>query len=382
MQYRPRSFRSYSWLGIFVTFTFATAPLALGQGGGGVMGHQDPRPLYITGQVVMADGEPIPKQVEMQRVCAAKGIFSEGFADSEGHFSLQIGGQFNQQTNVAGAGPNVRGVPGVSDVEMTEAASRSTPEQEFWNCDVRASVPGYQSSRIPLVGRKFGDNPDVGTIVLRPMGGVQGTSVSATLDLAPEKAKEEYEKAMESLDKEKWGDAKKHFEKVVKEYDRHAAAWYQLGRLAERNKKLEDAQKDYEKSLEADPQFLVPLLRLSSMALDRGDMNAVLEFSTKILSLNPYDFPSAYYFNGVAHLQMQHMQEAENAARRAIQLDPNNTNPRNYYLMGFVLAQTGRLEEARLSFEKYLELSPDANDAGTVQQVLAQIEKDLGEAPQ
>ncbi len=376
---RPRSFQCHLWVGILVPLAFA--PLVLGQVGGN-MGHQDPRPLYITGQVVMADGEPIPKEVEMQRVCAAKGIFSEGFADSEGHFSLQIGGQFNQQTNVAGAGPNVRGVPGVSDVEMKEAATRTTPEQEFWNCDVRASVPGYQSSRVPLVGRKFGDNPDVGAIILRPIGGVQGTSVSATADLAPKKAKDEYAKGMESLGKEKWGDAKKHLEKVVKEYDRHADAWYQLGRLAERDKKLDEAQKDYQMALDADPQYLMPLLRLSSMALDRGDINSVLEHSTRILSLNPYDYPTAYYFNGVAHLQMQHMSEAEVAARRAIQLDPNHTNPRNYYLMGFVLAQTGRLEEARTNFETYLELSPEANDANTAKQVLAQIEQDLGGAKQ
>lgn len=342
-----------------------------------VIGNQAPRPLFITGQVVMADGEPLPDQVELQRVCAGIGIISEGYADPDGNFSLQIGGQQTVVNNPASRNVNIPGVPDVSGNELAEAATRSMPESQFWSCDVRANVTGYQSTRIPLVGRRYGDQPDVGAIILRPIGGVDGATISATTGLAPDEAKKEYERALKALEEEDWDEAKDRLEEVIDLYDRHAEAWYQLGRIYERDRDLDGAEEAYLSALEADSQFVNPLLRLSAMALDRQDFEVLLSNSDRVLRMNPYDFPSAYYFNGVAHLQLQHLEEAENSAQRAIQLDPNNTNPRSHYLMGFVFAQTGRLEQAAESFRTYLELAPDSRESAQVRHVLADIDQDL-----
>ncbi len=113
------------------------------------------------------------------------------------------------------------------------------------------------------------------------------------------------------------------------------------------------------------------------MALNRDDFNALLDYSNTLLRRDPFGYPAAYYFNGVAHLQLRQLPEAEDATRHAIELDPKNTNPRSHYLMGFILANTGRLEEARTEFATYLKLSPDANDADIARNTLIQIDKDL-----
>ena len=48
------------------------------------------------------------------------------------------------------------------------------------NCELRASVAGFTSDTINLFNRRTADNPDVGTIVLHRIAGVEGASISLT----------------------------------------------------------------------------------------------------------------------------------------------------------------------------------------------------------
>lgn len=299
-------------------------------------------PIFSTGQVLMQSGEPVPKETELQLVCNGSIQFM-GHPRPDGTFGLDL--------------PNGR---------------------TLRQCELRAFLLGHISSRIVLMGRTYGDRPDIGTIIMRiPDENPETSSLTATTALAPPEAAEEFEQALVRIQDEDWEDAKQHLERAVEIFPRHAEAWYQLGRVYEREASVGKADEAYHSALEADSQFVLPALRLASMGLDRGDFDTVLEQSNSVLRINPYNYPTAYYFSGVAHLQLGHFEEAEAAAQRALELDPENQNPRSHYLMGFVLAQTGRLEQAAASFRTYLELSPSANDAGQVRRALQQIEQDL-----
>ena len=299
-------------------------------------GQQVMRPW--NGHVAMANGDPIPKETRIESACGS-------------------------DLNIV-ATPNPDGSFVISQPVFGE------------DCSIRAYLPGYISSRVPLETRIYGDSANLGTLILRPYRS-DDKSVTATTALAPDAAKDEFEKGLDSIAKEDWKAAEEHLSKAVTHFDRHAEAWYELGRVYEHEKDLKSAENAYLSGLDADPQFLKPLLRLSAMALDRGDFNALLDYSDTLIRRNPFEYPTAYYFNGVAHLQLHQLPEAEDAAQRAIELDPEETNPRSHYLMGFVLANSGRLEEARDQFETYLKLSPNANDADVARGTLAQIEKDL-----
>ena len=193
------------------------------------------------------------------------------------------------------------------------------------DCSIRAYLPGYISTRVPLEIRMYGDSANLGTLILRPYKGDDKT-VTATTALAPDEAKDEYQQGLDSMAAEDWTAAEEHLKKAVDQHDRFAEAWYQLGRVYEHNKDLSAADTAYHSALDADPQFVTPLLRLCAMALNRNDFNALLDYSNTLLRRDPFGYPSAYYFNGVAHLQLRQLPEAEDATRHAIDLDPKNTN--------------------------------------------------------
>lgn len=339
--YTPRC-RPYVFLAAALAISLSTASAQVGAGGLSLPTPDGP--VYLRGNIVLTDGKPVPEILELQLVCLGQSPQKLGNANPDGSFSITI--------------------------DRMPAGG---------NCDVQAQLNGYISASVSMLGRRTGDNPDLGDLTLSPITNPARTSASLTSLQAPEEAKQEYAQALESIQEEDWGDAKDHLEETLDIYNEHAEAWYQLGRIHERENDLDDAAEAYENSLEADSQFVLPLLRLASMALDKQDMNAVLRHSSNILQINPDDYPTAYYFYGVANLQTGDLAEAEAAGRRALELDPNNANPRNHYLMGFVFAQTGRLQEAQTSFNTYLELAPNSNEANIVRQVLAQIEQDLGQ---
>src|SRR5512133_3277731 len=50
------------------------------------------RPIFIMGDVVTGDGTPVPRNIEIHRVCNGRDR-REGYTDSAGHFSFQLGGE-------------------------------------------------------------------------------------------------------------------------------------------------------------------------------------------------------------------------------------------------------------------------------------------------
>jgi len=197
------------------------------------------RPIFLSGKVVLEDGTPPPEAAVIERVC--NGVTRpEGYTDSKGRFSFQLGQntQFIPDASWGGS-PSFGGMGGGTSSTGGFGSTTGISERDLSGCELRASLAGYISDVLPLVGRRALDNPNVGTIVLRRYGNVEGTTISATSMAAPNNAKKAYEKGLDEKKKEKWANARKQFEGAVKQYPRYAAAWYELGFAAE---KLGDAE--------------------------------------------------------------------------------------------------------------------------------------------
>ncbi len=95
----------------------------------------------------------------------------------------------------------------------------------------------------------------------------------------------------------------------------------------------------------------------------------------KVLHLNPYDFPAAYYDNAVANLQLNHLDVAEKSAREAVKVDTAHQNPRANYILGIILAQKRDRKGAAECLRAYLQYAPDAKDSDKVKKQLAELEK-------
>ena len=327
-----------------------------------------PRPILITGKVVLDDGTTPPQGTLVERICAGGRPRPEAYTDSKGHFSATLGQEMGMMAD-ASESPNRGDLPGVNP------AMGGVRETMLAGCDLRAQFPGYRSDLISLAGKRYMDDAEVGTIVLHRLANVEGLTVSATSSLAPKDARKAYEKGLDAVKKSKPDDAQKNFEKAVELYPKYAIAWFELGRVYEQRDHVEEARKAYGQSVAADAKYINPYERLYILDAKAKKWPEVAEMTDKVLHLNPYDFPSAFYFNGLANLQLQKLDPAEKSMREAVKLDVRHENPRSNYLLGVILAQKQDFSAAAECLKAYLKDVPTGPDSDQVRRQLTEIEK-------
>lgn len=347
------------------------------------------RTVFLTGAVKIEDGTPLPGQVLLERVCGGYRK-AEAYTDLKGQFSIQLGQEqaitsdasFEGMTGTPG---NSQIYPGVSQTKTTgnptaqtqtaTSSDRTGSNRSLIGCELTAVLPGFRSDAINLSGRRPLDNPDVGTLFLHRLANVEGTTVSATMLAAPKDARKAYDKALEALRKGKPADAWKELEKAVELYPHFAAAWYQLGILREKNQELAVARKSYEQAIAADPQFVSPYLPLTLLEARDKDWQAMVNTTGRLLKLDSVDFPDVYYYSAAANYNLKQLDAAEPNAREAVKLDTAHRNPEANHLLGLILFHKKDYAGAAEQMRSYLELAPNAAEAGEVRVQLADLER-------
>jgi len=338
------------------------------------------RPIFLSGKVVLDDGTPPPDSVVIERVC--NGIARpEAYTDSKGRFSFQLGQNMNVMPDASvGSSADSGGFGGMSRTQPGGGSGLS--ERDLMGCELRANLPGFRSEVVNLAGRRVMDNPDVGTIILKRLANVEGMTISATTALAPKDARKSFDKAKENVKKQKWAEARKELEKAVTVYPKYAAAWHQLGLVHEKNNDLDAARKAYTEALSADAKFISPYMQLAQMAVKEAKWQDVADTTSRVVKLNPFNFPQAYFYNAVANYTLQKLDAAEASAREALKIDPEHRIAKTSHLLGVILAQKNDYTGAAEQMENYLKFAPQANDAGQVRKQLEESRKFTGSPAQ
>ncbi len=346
---------------------------------------QMPRPIFLSGKVVLDDGTPPQEPVVIERVCNGRPR-PEGYTDTKGRFSFQVGQNTAMMADASydGMGSSGYGTPGIPGGRGMTAGSRNQGMgsmgdmglgRDLSMCELRAVLPGFRSDTVNLANHRSLDDPNVGTIVLHRLGNVEGTTISATSLQAPKDAKKAYQKGKDALKKNKAEEAEKHFQKAVDLYPKYAVAWYELGVLQQKSQKPEDARKSYQQALAADSRLILPYLQLSMLAVQEKKWEEVVETTNRAVKLDPVDFPQAYFFNSVANYYLRRMDAAEKSAREAQKLDTEHRYPKINHVLGVILAEKRDYPAAVEQMRSYLKFSPDAQDAETVKKQLVELEK-------
>jgi tetratricopeptide (TPR) repeat protein len=338
------------------------------------------RPIFLSGKVVMEDGTPPPDSVTIERVC--NGIARpEAYTDSKGRFSFQLGQNLGvmQDASVssADAGGFGGGFPGQQQQQRGgfPGQGRGVSERDLMGCELRAAYPGFRSEIVNLSGRRMFDNPDVGTIILRRLGNVEGTTISMTSLQAPKDAKKAFDKGRDNLKKKKPEQAQKEFEKALQLYPKYAVAWFELGLLAEARNDAEGARKAYSEALSADPKYVSPYLQMALLSAKDNKWQEVADTTDRVIKLNPVEFPQAFFYNSVANYNLRKIDAAERSAREAVKLDSNHRMPKAEHLLGIILAEKQDYNGAAESLRNYLKFAPNATDAPKVREQLTELEK-------
>jgi tetratricopeptide (TPR) repeat protein len=335
---------------------------------------------------MMYDGVPPPESVTIERLCSANSVHPEGYTDSKGHFSFNLGQNsgmfsdastssfpdFGQQGGLSSMTSGINSGPGGNN--------NPNPDSAYWDCEIRARLPGYRSETVSLAGRRMLDSPDVGVILLYPIAKIQGMTASVTSSQAPKDARKAYEKGLEGVKKSKPDQAEQEFRKAVQIDPKYAEAWLELGKALERREHYPEAREAYAHALAADSKYVYPYQQLYQMALREQDWKDLVDKTDQLLHLDPYEFPVAYYFNALGHLQLKEYDAAEKSALEAVQADRKQSNPKTHYLLGAILVQKQKWTEAAASLRAYLKAAPNASDKDQVEKTLSQLDQEISRA--
>jgi Flp pilus assembly protein TadD len=259
----------------------------------------------------------------------------------------------------------------------SEAPGAIRGAQVLSSCELRVTLSGFLPATVALPNLSPGAN-EVGTVVLRKREGVSGFTYSMTGLTASKEARKAYDKGRELSAKGKLGEAEAALREAVRLHPAYATAWFELGTVYHRQGRGEEARGAYEKSIAADSKYMKPTLQLAMMLAAERRWPEVAELTQHIIASNPFEFPQAFLYRGVAAYNLKDPATAERAVARAIELDPQHALPKAFHLMGTILAERGDLTGAAENLHAYLKYAPKAADAETVRRQLAEVDQRAG----
>lgn len=326
--------------------------------------------IYVTGKVMVEDGGELPTNVVIQKLCGSQRQ-SLGYADPKGNFSVKVTGR------------SAASLLDASDDTVNSRAPLSNSQQigtsPLSGCEIQAYSAGYRSQSINIGSQRTLDNPNIGVIIMKRIGGnASGTSISETMRTAPKNAVKAYEHGLEAIRKGKPEVAEQDFDKAVELHPQFANAWYQLGHM----QMLGDtklAQADLEKALSADPKYMPPYADLALLSYSSHRWQETISITDRALRLDSSSFPQLYYFSGVANFNLKNLTEAEKRAREGIKADVEHTVPRNLQLLSYVLAGKGDYTGAAEQMRVYIASAPSADEATRGRKDLARLESKINE---
>ncbi len=336
------------------------------------------RPMFLTGRVLLDDGEPPGTRTKVELICQGSVVRQE-FTSQSGTFSMEIaGGQPGSQpmdASVPSSGYSQLGGGGSGTFGSTGIGGglASTRSIDLSNCELLAQLPEYQSDVIALGRRRALDNPDVGLIILHSLKPPEIGTVSLKTLAAPKDARKAYEKAGKELRKENpnFSKATKELAKAVNLYPEFASAWYLLGQVRLAQSDRPAASKAFEEAKTADSEYANPYLSLAMMALEDERWQTASDLSNQVLELNPR-LTKAHYYNALAYSSLGRIDVAEESALRVLDSNQAKTYPLIYYVLGYTASQRGNFPSAASRYRSLLEIQPDGSFAGKLRDQIAQ----------
>jgi Tfp pilus assembly protein PilF len=328
--------------------------------------NTDPRSVFISGKVVLQGGGPTGR-IAIERICGGM-VRREGYTNSKGNFQFELG-RNSMERDASQAD---------SDRMVTNKNARVPPsggsDIRYDDCELRASMPGFVSTTVPMRVYAGANQLEVGTIVLTKTGTADGPTISVNTMTVPKEAREAFEKGRRAGTEKKFDEAVTELNKAVTVYPQYAAAWSLLGEIHRLQNQFEPAKAEYAKALAADPKFVSPYFGLAAMAVVENKWTEAAQLTDQLIQLNSVAYPMAYFFNAAANLNLGKLDAAELSAHKFQQVDKAHTRPDIALLLATILTGKHQYAEAAQLYRDYLALKPDAPNAEALKKEAQRLE--------
>jgi tetratricopeptide (TPR) repeat protein len=257
----------------------------------------------------------------------------------------------------------------------SSSKSTDSTRTELLGCELRASLPGYRTSSVALRPDGSSWSLNVGVIVLTPMEGITGATISLTTMAAPQDARNAYEKGQKDITRGKFSEAEKNLAKAVEIYPDFATAWSMLGEVRRQQGNFPSAREAYLHAISIDPQFVSPHFGMAIIAIHEKNWLEASKYSSETTRLNPTLYPLAFLYNSAANYSLGNLDVAEESVRKFEKLDTNHHNSDSALLLSNILLAKHDYTGAGKALQEYLKNAPNAPNAAEIRKQL----KDLDE---
>lgn len=264
-----------------------------------------------------------------------------------------------------------------SELSPTPGQRQQAAASQLIGCDASASLPGFKSSSVHIANLNIMDNPDIGTITVRPDKDAAGSVESATSTTASPDALKRFDKARTEWQNNNPNGAEKDLQKAVQSDPKFADAWYHLGELQQIKGDNANALTSYQKAVAADPKFVSPYEHIAELQSLQKNWKAVAEATGQALKLDPTGTPQLWYFDALGQYNSGNVAAGEASARKSLAMDPQHVAPNTEQLLAVMLAGQGEYAEALKHLQNSLTYLKPGPDADMVKQQIAQLEKVL-----
>jgi tetratricopeptide (TPR) repeat protein/peroxiredoxin len=176
----------------------------------------------------------------------------------------------------------------------------------------------------------------------------------------PESAEAVYGVGSVYLNQGKNAEAKKYFERALKMHatypDTLANSWNNLGLIAGRNGRLDDAVAYFQEALRLSPDHPIALNNLANAYRQQKQWDQAKKTYEHAIAINPND-ADANYGLGMVYAQQDDTARAFALLQQALKARPNYPEALNN--LGILYLRTKRRDEAVASFEQSIQTAPD-----------------------
>jgi hypothetical protein len=215
---------------------------------------------YVRGKVVMDNGSPPDRSVEILRDCGGHTIH-EASTDRKGEFLIP------------------------DPLYDTIRAGTITSEIGSAACVLRAVLSGYNSTVIDLSERTAAYEPILPPLVLTPRkpdeaaGIVEDTAV-------PRAAQQAWARAMKASKAKNWNEAEAQLRAAVAAAPRFAQGWTTLAMVCQNQKNAKEAQEAYRRAIAVDPQLLSAYVLLARLEIGNKAWEDALKTTDALIKID------------------------------------------------------------------------------------------------
>jgi tetratricopeptide (TPR) repeat protein len=203
---------------------------------------------------------------------------------------------------------------------------------------------------------------------------------TAGMVLAP-KAKAEFDKGVEEMRAQHYGEAEKHLLAAYKLAPGNPDVNDKLGGLYLLMRDFAKAQDYLTRAVSIDPGSEKFLTDLGQLWLQQGDYPEAAKTLLKAVSMAPGDW-FAHWMLGIAYIHANEDEKARSEAAQAIKLGKGAANANDaQYLLGEALADLGRNEEAISALQTFLKGSPKNSYVPAAKALIAKLQSGITVSP-